>query len=175
MTTIINAPLIYAIPEGFVYLKEIDPTIIENLRYFSNENFIGRKIEGYKANRAILTYEAAKALSKVQQELLKDGYCLVIYNAYMPKRTVEFFKRWRENINDQTQREKYYPAINKADIFKLGYLAERANYNRGSTVDVTIIKRGNKPKNKPVFSNRLLKDNSWIPFLDDGTVDMRTL
>ena len=89
LTIVINVPSIFALPEGFVYLKEVNPTIIENLRYFSNENFIGRKIDGYKANRVILTYEAAKALSKVQQELLKDGYSLVIYNAYMPKRATQ--------------------------------------------------------------------------------------
>jgi len=43
MTIVINVPSIFALPEGFVYLKEVNPTIIENLRYFSNENFIGRK------------------------------------------------------------------------------------------------------------------------------------
>ncbi len=53
MIIVINVPSIFALPEGFVYLKEVDPTFTENLRYFSNENFIGRKIDGYKANRVI--------------------------------------------------------------------------------------------------------------------------
>ena len=70
---IANAALAVELPKDFVNLKEIEPSIIENLRYFSNENFIGRKIDGYNANRVILTHKAAIALVKVQQELLKDG------------------------------------------------------------------------------------------------------
>ncbi|MCC8372319.1 MAG: D-alanyl-D-alanine dipeptidase [Rickettsia endosymbiont of Pseudomimeciton antennatum] len=35
------------LPENFVYLKDIDPTIIENLRYYSTKNFCGKVIDGY--------------------------------------------------------------------------------------------------------------------------------
>jgi D-alanyl-D-alanine dipeptidase len=66
--SIANTSLAAELPKDFVYLKDIEPTIIENLRYFSNENFMGRKIDGYKANRVILTSEAAIALVKIQQE-----------------------------------------------------------------------------------------------------------
>ncbi|WP_052458489.1 M15 family metallopeptidase [Rickettsia asembonensis] len=86
---------IYAksLPKGFVYLKDIDPTIIQNMRYYSDENFVGKKVDGYKAPEAILTIEAAKALKAVQAEIKKDGYSLIIYDAYRPQKVcTTFFK-----------------------------------------------------------------------------------
>jgi D-alanyl-D-alanine dipeptidase len=169
--SIANTSLAAELPKDFVYLKDIEPTIIENLRYFSNENFMGRKIDGYKANRVILTSEAAIALVKIQQELLKNGYSLVIYDAYRPQRAVDFFMKWSKDSNDQVAKEKYYPDINKADVFKLGYVAEKSGHSRGSTVDLSIIRIGDSLK--PItFQKRQLKNGSIIPFLDDGSVDM---
>ena len=168
---IANAALAVELPKDFVNLKEIEPSIIENLRYFSNENFIGRKIDGYNANRVILTHKAAIALVKVQQELLKDGYSLVIYDAYRPQRAVDLFMKWSKDSEDQIAKEKYYPNINKADVFKLGYVAEKSGHSRGSTVDLSIIKVGDSLK--PItLQKRQLKNGSIIPFLHDGTVDM---
>jgi len=169
--SIANTSLAAELPKDFVYLKDIEPTIIENLRYFSNENFMGRKIDGYKANRVILTSEAAIALVKIQQELLKNGYSLVIYDAYRPQLAVDFFMKWSKDSNDQVAKEKYYPDINKADVFKLGYVAEKSGHSRGSTVDLSIIRIGDSLK--PItFQKRQLKNGSIIPFLDDGSVDM---
>ena len=51
-----------SLPKKFVYLDEIDLSIKQNLRYACDENFLGYKVIGYKANRVILTNEAAKAL-----------------------------------------------------------------------------------------------------------------
>lgn len=173
LSVVMNIPHAFALPDEFVYLKDIDPTIIEDLRYYSNENFIGRKIDGYKANRVILTSEAADALSRVQQQLLKDGYSLVVYDAYRPARSVDYFKQWSLDLSDQSEKEKYYPAINKVDVFKLGYVAEKSSHSRGSTVDITIIKLGTVLKNISAGS-RQLRDGSSVPFLDDGTIDMGT-
>ena len=162
---------VFALPEGFVYLKDIDPTVIQHLRYATNDNFIGRKLDGYKANRVILTKKAAEALSRVQKEVLKEGYSLVVYDAYRPQRTVDLFVKWSADIIDQDEKEKYYPAINKADVFKLGYVAKTSSHTRGSTVDITIINA--KSSLKPLkIQRRQLTDGSWIPFIEDGTIDM---
>lgn len=161
----------FALPEGFVYLDDVDPTVIQHLRYYTNENFVGKRLEGYKSNKVILTRQTAEALSTIQKELLKDGYSLVIYDAYRPQRTVDFFVKWAADISDQVEKEKYYPTINKADVFKLGYVAAKSGHTRGSTVDLTIIKT-NTPLKAIELQKRQLTDGSWIPFLEDGTVDM---
>ena len=167
----VNTLSAFALPTGFVYLKDIDPTIIEHLYYNTEENFIGTKIDGYKSNRVIATIQAAEALSKVQKELQKDGYSLVIYDAYRPRRAVEHFIQWTKNLSDIQEKTKYYPTISKEDIWKLGYIVDKSGHSRGSTVDVTIIKDNNALHNIEIKS-RKLTNGETIQYLDDGTVDM---
>ena len=68
--------------DGFVYLKDIDDSIIVDLKYYSSENFTGRFVDGYLANKAILTNEAGLALSNAQKDFNKLGYSLILYDAY---------------------------------------------------------------------------------------------
>ena len=157
--------------KGFVYLDEIDPTIQVSLRYYSNENFLGRRVKAYNKNVLMMTRQAAQALKKVQEDLKKDGYELVIYDAYRPQDAVDNFMVWSLAINDQIKKEQYYPRVDKARVFELGYVAERSGHTRGSTVDLTIIKKGQKVHDV-VEKKRTLLDGFTITFLDDGTVDM---
>lgn len=157
--------------KGFVYLSEVDPTIQVSLRYFGNENFLGKPVDGYQKSVVIMTKPAAEALKKVQADVQKDGYSLVVYDAYRPQRAVNHFMRWSREVQDQAKKGFYYPRVNKADVFELGYVAERSGHSRGSTVDLTLIR--NKSKlHKVEPRDRVLRDGYKIQFLDDGTVDM---
>jgi D-alanyl-D-alanine dipeptidase len=158
-------------PKGFVYVHEIDPTVLVSLRYNSNENFVGRPIDGYKKSVVILTRQAAQALKKAHDEFKKDGYQLVIYDAYRPQQAVDHLMCWSVHGEDQLKKSQYYPRVNKADVFKLGYVAERSGHSRGSTIDLTLIKVGKK-LHEVKESQRTLLDGYTITFLDDGTVDM---
>src|ERR1700741_3687369 len=106
------------LPEGFVYIHDIDPSIIESPRYYSKQNFLGKRMIGYERSTIILTKQAAQALSQVQQALLKDGYSLVIYDSYRPQKTVNAFVRWSHDHRDQKMKKFYYPRIDKKDVFK---------------------------------------------------------
>ena len=130
--------------KGFVYLHEVDPTILVSLRYHSNENFVGKPVAGYKKSVVILTKQTAEALKKVQEAVKKDGYSLVVYDAYRPQQAVDNFMCWSLDVKDQLKKSYYYPRVNKADVFKLGYVVERSGHSRGSTVDLTIIELGKK-------------------------------
>jgi D-alanyl-D-alanine dipeptidase len=156
---------------NFVYLHEIDPTILVSLRYHSDENFVGKPVDGYKKSVVILTRQAAEALKKVHDTVKKDGYRLVVYDAYRPQQAVNHFMRWGEKVEDQSTRSHYYPRVNKADVFELGYVAKRSGHSRGSTVDLTLIKDGQE-LHEIQEKNRVLLDGYTITFLDDGTVDM---
>ena len=57
--------------DGFVYLKDIDHSVLVDLKYYSSENFTGQLVEGYHSNTAILTNEAALALSNAQDDFNK--------------------------------------------------------------------------------------------------------
>jgi D-alanyl-D-alanine dipeptidase len=126
-------------PAGFVYLDEAIPTIQLELRYNTNHNFVGRPIDGYVKPRAILTTEAAHALLKVQNALAEFKLGLKVYDAYRPQRAVDDFLRWAADPTDTKHKADYYPELDKSELFRQQYLAERSGHSRGSTVDLTLI------------------------------------
>jgi len=128
-----------ALPEGFVYLEEMIPNIKIDLRYYTTNNFIGERIEGYLEARCILTKEAAEALKKVQEDLKPFGLGLKIYDAYRPQQAVNHFVRWAKDLQDARMKSKFYPDVEKRDLFSQGYIAEKSSHTRGSTVDLTIV------------------------------------
>ena len=60
-----------ALPGGFVYLRDIDPTIVQDIRYAGANNFVGRPLAGYGAAECVVKREIGLALQNVQQELAK--------------------------------------------------------------------------------------------------------
>ena len=127
------------LPNAFVYLEDIAPTIKIELRYFSDNNFIGKPIPGYKNNRLIITKETAKSLKKIQQELLKRALGLKIFDAYRPQEAVDYFITWSKQLNDTLMKTQYYPKVAKSNLFKSGYIALKSGHSRGSTIDLTIV------------------------------------
>ncbi len=127
------------LPEKFVYLNDVDDSIQLELRYFSNNNFIGKPIDGYKRATIIVTEPTAKALAKVQRTLRKKGLSLKIYDAYRPQQAVDHFVRWARVLNDTVMKAQYYPNVAKKDLFKKGFIAAKSGHTRGSTVDLTIV------------------------------------
>ena len=125
--------------DGFVYLKDIDSSIIVDLKYYSTENFTGQLVDGYHSNSAILTKESALALSNAQDDFNKLGYSLILYDAYRPQRSVDFFVQWSKNPYDTINKRIYYPNIKKSDLFEFGYIAYKSGHSRGSTVDVSLV------------------------------------
>ncbi len=126
-------------PDGFVYADETISGVTVELRYRTDDNFVGRPIDGYEANRCIISRETAQALSNVQRELKPFGFALKIFDAYRPQRAVNHFVRWAKDVEDTEMKVKYYPDVEKRDLFKKGYIAEKSSHSRGSAVDVTIV------------------------------------
>lgn len=174
MVSLMFTEMSFALPDGFVYISGADPTIKIELRYASDDNFLGRKVEGYNSpDGAVLTYEAALALNKAQARFIKDGYSIVVYDAYRPQRAVNDFASWSKDLNDQKNKALFYPRIDKSKVFELGYLIEKSGHSRGSTVDISIIKI-NKKLHKIKPKKRRLAGGFEVMYLDDGTVDMGT-
>lgn len=95
-------------PQWFVYLEDIEPSILVDLRYSGKNNFIGRPIDGYLRPRCIVTKETAQALKGLQSELQGIGLGLKIYDCYRPQRAVDHFVRWSKNPKDT---EKKYEIV----------------------------------------------------------------
>ena len=124
--------------KNFVEVKSVIPDVIEEIRYCSDHNFVGRRINGYQEPVALMTREGAEALKKAADELRKKGYRIKIFDAYRPDDAVQHFRRWVGDLNDQKMKEEFYPNIEKELLFKEGYISSRSKHCHGSTVDMTI-------------------------------------
>ena len=162
------------LPEGFVYVKDLIPEVIEYLRYGTTENFVGKVVNGYvRTDRCVMTKISAEALRIICDKLGKDGYQLVIYDTYRPQRAVDHFIEWAKDMKDVKTQESYYPLLSKEEIFEKGYVAKQSGHSRGSTLDVGLLKIGDKLKDITVIK-RKFKNGREYNYLDDGTVDMGT-
>ena len=129
----------------FVEVKKLIPDLIEEIRYNSDHNFVGRRIAGYEESVALLTKECAEALKKVADELREEGYRLKIYDAYRPDDAVQDFRKWVGNMKDQKMKDEFYPDIEKSEPFKAGYISSRSKHCHGSTIDMTLCdQKGNE-------------------------------
>jgi D-alanyl-D-alanine dipeptidase len=152
------------LPDGFVYVKTIIPDLDVELRYFTDNNFVGDTIQGYKANRLILTNEAAKALQLVQDELQIQNICLKVYDGYRPQRAVNHFVVWAKDLSDTINKQYYYPKVQKRHLFNEGYIASKSGHSRGSTVDLTLTD-GNTGKPLDMGSPYdFFGEESWVVY-----------
>ncbi len=127
------------LPDGFVHLRDVAPTIVQEMRYFSSYNFVGEPIEGYEAPTCIVTARTAQALAKAQADLERRGLGLKVYDCYRPQRAVDHFVRWAGNLNDERTKTAFYPDEPKRYLFSRGYIARRSGHSRGSTVDLSVV------------------------------------
>ena len=169
------APQTQSLPEGFVYLQDIDPTILQEVRYARHHNFIGRPLPGYEAELIIITAPVAEGLKAVQEELKPFHLTLKVYDGYRPQDAVDEFSRWAEDPNDQLMKQEFYPDLDKRDVFSAGYIAKKSSHTRGSAVDLTIVPLPvpDQPTWKPgdmVLDGRLPKGERF----PDNSLDMGT-
>ncbi|MFF1359309.1 M15 family metallopeptidase [Streptomyces sp. NPDC058297] len=142
-------------PPQFVALRDVDPTIIQEIRYITPHDFVGAPVDGYEKPMCILTEPAAKALHKAQAGLLKRGYSLKVYDCFRPQRAVDHFVRWAKDLDDQRMKAEFYPQVDKTRLFSDGYIAEKSGHSRGSTLDLTVVKLPALPTRAYVPGERL--------------------
>lgn len=128
-------------PGAFVSLRSVDPTILIEMRYRTSHNFIGRPIRGYEEPLCILTRQAAEALKAAQAEVRPRGLTLKVYDCYRPQRAVDEFVKWARDLTDVRMKAEFYPRVQKRRLFKEGYIAAQSGHSRGSTMDLTLVRR----------------------------------
>ena len=103
-----------------VELVRLDATLHLDIRYATNNNFVGRSV--YKEARAFLQRPAAEALIRANSELKVLGYGLVIFDGYRPWSVTKTF--W-----DITPDDKKQFVANPRD---------GSRHNRGCAIDVSL-------------------------------------
>jgi D-alanyl-D-alanine dipeptidase len=128
-------------PPGFVDAAALVEGLVVDMRYFGEDNFVGAPIDGYERDRCLLSAPAASALAAIARDLAGRGLGLKVFDCYRPQRAVAHFMRWAQRIDDIKNKSEFYPDVPKRDLFKQGYVSERSAHSRGSTVDLTLVRR----------------------------------
>ena len=128
-------------PASFVDAATVVPNLVVDLRYLGADNFVGRPIEGYEKPICYLTREAANALAEVARDLEPQGLAIKAFDCYRPVRAVAHFVRWARDLRDEARKAAYYPQVDKRHLFRDGYIAARSGHSRGSTIDMTLVRR----------------------------------
>jgi D-alanyl-D-alanine dipeptidase len=129
-------------PASFVNAATVVPNLVVDMRYLGSDNFVGRRIDGYESPICYLTREAAAALAQVARDLEPQGLAIKAFDCYRPVRAVAHFVRWARDLRDQVRKADYYPQVDKRNLFRDGYIAARSGHSRGSTMDITLVRRG---------------------------------
>ena len=128
-----------ALPGGFVYLRDVEPGIIQDMRYATSNNFVGRPLSGYGAGECVVKREVAQLLKSVQEELSLQGLSLKMFDCYRPTRAVADMVAWSRDGKETAAQRRYNPTFRKQDLFRLGYIAERSGHSTGAALDLTLV------------------------------------
>ncbi|SCK57916.1 M15 family metallopeptidase [Streptomyces sp. WMMB 322] len=132
-------------PEEFVALRDVAPSVMQEMRYRTRHNFVGDRVHGYRQGMCIVTRDTAEALKAAQRSVLKKGYSLKVYDCYRPQRAVDHFVEWAKDLDDERMKDEFYPRVEKDRLFEDGYIAEKSGHSRGSTVDLTLVRLPAQP------------------------------
>lgn len=164
-------------PAGFVALADVDPTILQDIRYATANNFTGAKVPGYETGSCSLTRNTAAALARVQREVLAEGLSLKVYDCYRPQVATNAFVVWAagEGVGGpgaSTEKpNRYYPRVQRNRLIVSGYISAQSNHTKGTTVDLTLIHQSH-PDGVATEPPLPLEHECGAP--SDGSVDMGT-
>ena len=122
----------------FVFVDQFVPGIRWDAKYATWDNFTGKPVDGYLANRIVGTRPLCAALERARREAAALGFGLLLWDGYRPQRAVDRFLRWSKLPEDGRTKPRHYPNIDRAEMFQQGYVAARSGHSRGGTVDLTL-------------------------------------
>jgi D-alanyl-D-alanine dipeptidase len=163
------------LPAGFVYLRDIDPSIIQDIRYAGSNNFVGRPLRGYQAAECVVKREVGALLKSIQEELALQNLSLKMFDCYRPTRAVADMVAWSRDGKETVASKRFSPAFSKPDLFRLGYIATHSGHSTGAALDLSLtdLKADNSATFDPAreYGDCTANVNLRAP---DGSVDMGT-
>ena len=86
------------------------------------------------------SYALADALLEAKLRAAALGFGLLLWDGYRPQRAVDRFLEWSAQPEDGRTKQRFYPNIDRAEMFSNGYVAPRSGHSRGSAVDLTLYR-----------------------------------
>lgn len=124
---------------AFVFVDEVVRGVRWDAKYATWDNFTGKPVDGYVANRIVGTRVLCAALERARDAAAARGFGLLLWDGYRPQRAVDCFMRWAREPEDGRTKPRHYPNIDRADMFRRGYVAAKSGHSRGSSVDLTLF------------------------------------
>jgi D-alanyl-D-alanine dipeptidase len=109
--------------QEFVFVDELVSGIRWDAKYATWDNFTGKPVDGYIANRIVGSRALCAALKRARGKAAFLGFGLLLWDGYRPQRAVDCFVRWSQQPEDGRTK---------------GYVAAKSGHSRGSTVDLTL-------------------------------------
>jgi D-alanyl-D-alanine dipeptidase len=125
---------------GFVFLDEVLRGLRWDAKYATWDNFTGTPVDGYEVNRIVGSHALADALLEAKTGAAALGFGLLLWDAYRPQRAVNRFLEWSGQPEDGRTKARFYPNIDRAEMFASGYVAPKSGHSRGSAVDLTLYR-----------------------------------
>lgn len=122
----------------FVFVDQYVPGVRWDAKYATWDNFTGKPVDGYDANRIVGTRALCAALERARDKARSVGFGLLLWDGYRPQRAVDCFIRWSRQPEDGLTKRRHYPNIARAEMFEQGYVAAKSGHTRGGTVDLTL-------------------------------------
>ncbi len=66
------------------------------------------------------------------------GLSLKVFDCYRPARASRDMLAWATGAETPAQK-RYYPKLNKRDLFALGYIAASSGHSTGAAIDLTLV------------------------------------
>jgi D-alanyl-D-alanine dipeptidase len=142
------------LPSALADLTKLDGRIHFEIRYATTDNFLSTPV--YTSARAFLQRPAAEALLRAHRELMKQGYGLLIFDAYRPWYVTKIF--W-----DATPVDKHEFVADPT---------QGSRHNRGCAVDLTLydLETGKEIEMTGVYDE--MSERSY-PNYTGGTAEQR--
>ncbi|MCM1991624.1 NADase-type glycan-binding domain-containing protein [Oceanirhabdus seepicola] len=124
-----------------VNIKDIDNTIIVDLKYATEDNFTKQKV--YTSDECFLRRKTAEKLSSANRELRTLGYTIKIWDGYRPLEVQKLF--W-----------KLVP-----DSRYVAHPDKGSRHNRGASVDITLVNNSTDEELKMPSSFDEFSEKAW--------------
>ena len=122
----------------FAFVDQFVPGIRWDAKYATWDNFTGKPVDGYHANRIVGTRALCAALERGRESAASLGFGLLLWDGYRPQRAADCFLRWSKQPEDGRTKLRHYPNIDRSEMFERGYIATKSGHSRGGTVDLTL-------------------------------------
>ena len=126
---------------GFVFLDEVLSGVRWDAKYATWDNFTGKPVDGIRSqpDRRFVRPGGVRCWRR-RLHAAALGFGLLLWDGYRPQRAVDRFLEWSAQPEDGRTKARFYPNIDRAEMFTNGYVAPRSGHSRGSAVDLTLYR-----------------------------------